>query len=120
MIAARGIICFEGSRGGGVETYIKGERIGRHVGATLHRRKMQNGFRDSIEIEIAMGSLSTPCGEGIVGNAGEEELDYLLALRAIAGRLSPAEYRRAAVPGGVRAPFCIWSRVKRDRCAMQG
>ena len=42
---------------------------------------------------------------------GEEELIYVLALRAIAGQLSPAEYRRAAVPGGVGAALGIWSRV---------
>jgi len=59
-------------------------------------------------LTLILGRVGVP-GEG--KNRGEEELEYVLALRAIAGRLSPAEYRRAAVPGGVRAPFGIWSRV---------
>ena len=41
----------------------------------------------------------------------EEDLLHVLALRAIAGQLSPSEYRGAAVPGGVGAPSAGRGRV---------
>ncbi len=43
----------------------------------------------------------------------------LLALQALAGQLSPSEYRGAAVPGGVGAALGIWAWVERQRYAMR-